>query len=193
MLPDVALAQSDQPTQTSPTTRPTTRPAQGQRPVGRPPRPDTGRPPPGGRPDTGRPPAGGGGGRPPAGGGGNIQPHPMPTVPVRRPGHGHLPRPRPPNHWRRPTGNHWYWHNRRMNRIRGPAFAWPSGWRYRHWSIGSYLPMLFLTSQFFFDNIQPIGLYPAPPGFRWVRFGNDLFLVDLQTGWIADAAYGVFY
>ena len=69
----------------------------------------------------------------------------------------------------------------------------PRGYHYRHWGVGQRLPVTFLASQFFFDNFVTLGLQPPPPGFRWVRFGPDLFLVDMRTGDIIDAAYGVFY
>lgn len=159
--------------------RPMTRPAFGQRPVGNAP------------------------GRPPAGG--NNRPN-RPTPPNHRPPHHrpphHRPRPpaggvhRPPHRpgvWHRPRANQWYWRGRWVNRIRGPRFVWPRGYHYRHWSIGYRLPAAFLATQFFFDDVVSLGLQPPPPGFRWVRFGPDLFLVDMRTGDIVDAAYGVFY
>ena len=30
-------------------------------------------------------------------------------------------------------------------------------------------------------------------GYRWVRYGPDLLLVQLGTGYIADTIYGAFY
>ena len=77
--------------------------------------------------------------------------------------------------------------------MRAPAFVWPHGWRHRYWWHGDILPPLFLTSQFFFDNVGPLGLAPARPGLRWVRFGNDLLLVNVRTGRVEDVAYGVFF
>ena len=77
--------------------------------------------------------------------------------------------------------------------MRAPAFAWPRGWSHRYWWRGDTLPALFLTSQFFFDNVGPLGLSPARSGYRWVRFGNDLLLVNLRTGEVEEVANGVFY
>lgn len=182
-------------------TRPTNRPGFGQRPEGNRP----GGPPGAGNNRPNRP------GGPPAGGNNRPNRPNRPTPPNQRPPHHrpphhrpphHRPRPpignvRPPHHrpgvWHRPRANQWYWRGRWVNRIRGPRFVWPRGYHYRHWSVGYRLPGAFLAAQFFFDDFLSLGLRPPPPGFRWVRFGPDLFLVDMRTGDIVDAAYGVFY
>jgi len=38
-----------------------------------------------------------------------------------------------------------------------------------------------------------MGLDGAPYGYRWVRYGPDLLMVELSTGRIADVIYGAFY
>ena len=80
-----------------------------------------------------------------------------------------------------------------MRRIRGPAFLFPPGYAYQRWTFGQLLPAIFMSPRFFYDDWRPLGLYPPPPGFRWVRFGPDLILVNVVTGRIADVAYGVFF
>jgi Ni/Co efflux regulator RcnB len=198
--------------------QPTTRPAQGQQPVGGKPggggRPPGGggspghggpgqggpggggggggggRPPGGGHGGGGRPP-GGGGGRPPGGGGGGGHHRPPPgghkPSPSKPP-----PRPRPPNQWHKPRPNQWYWHGRWVGRIRGPSFFYPPGYAYQRWSIGLLLPAIFLSQTYYYDGYASLGLYPPPPGSQWVRYGPDLLLVNLRTGRVEDAAYGVF-
>jgi Ni/Co efflux regulator RcnB len=79
-----------------------------------------------------------------------------------------------------------------MNRIRGPAWVWPPGWAYRRWTVGAFLPGLFLTNTFFWNDWATLGLPAPPPGFRWVRWGPDLVLVQVSNGRIVDIAYGVF-
>jgi hypothetical protein len=98
-----------------------------------------------------------------------------------------------PNPWHRPTASQWYWHGRWVNRIRGPAFVWPPGHPYVRRSIGQFLPRVFLQSRFWFDNVGPLGLPRAPFGFRWIRHGPDLLLVNMTTGRIVDVAWGVFF
>ena len=77
--------------------------------------------------------------------------------------------------------------------VHGPAFRYPPGFSYRRWSAGLILPSIFLSSLYFYDNYLPLGLAPPPAGYRWVRYGPDLLLVDVFTGRIADVVSGVFY
>ncbi len=183
LWPDIASAQQE--ARPSPGARPerpaVTRPAP-QRPGGpggpgggaRPPRPD-------------RP---GGGVRPPNPGRPEIQPprpvRPQPPVKPRPPvgpGNGH----RPPPPYRPGAGR-----SPHFRPIHGPAFRYPSGYRYRRWTVGLLLPHLFLSSAYYYDNYPALGVGPPPPGCRWVRYGPDLLLVDVRTGRIRDVLYGAF-
>ncbi len=77
--------------------------------------------------------------------------------------------------------------------IRGPIFNFPGGYGYVRFGIGARLPSIFLAPTFYFDDYYTAGLYPPPPGHRWVRYGPDLLLVDLRSGEVDDVVYGVFY
>jgi len=77
--------------------------------------------------------------------------------------------------------------------IHGPPFRYPPGFGYRRWSSGLFLPRTFIAPPFFYDNFMPLGLAQPPFGFRWIRYGPDLLLVDVTTGRIADVVYGVFW
>jgi Ni/Co efflux regulator RcnB len=79
-----------------------------------------------------------------------------------------------------------------VGRIRGPAFIYPPGYVYRRWTAGLLLPAIFLSATYYYDGYASLGLSPPPPGYRWVRYGPDLVLVNLATGRVADVAYGVF-
>ncbi len=132
-------------------------------------RPNTGRPD-AGRPDTSKP-------RPPA---------------QRPPSHRPPATGRPPIVGRRPphrflSGGGWH------RSIRGPAFSYPPGFRYQFWATGAILPPLFLTPRYYYDDYAALGLAPPPFGYRWVRYGPDLLLVNTNTGRIADTVDGVFY
>ena len=126
---------------------------------------------------------------PPSGGGGGA------TRP-QRPGH-HRPAPsrpsRPRPGYTKPRPNQYFWRGRWFGRYRAPAFVYPRGYSYRIWYPGNRLPLLFLTTQFFFDNFRTLGLEVPPPGYRWVRYGPDLLLVNVRTGDIDDVIYGAFY
>jgi Ni/Co efflux regulator RcnB len=106
--------------------------------------------------------------------------------PGRGPGSGYGPRPsqRPPR---------FSWRGRNYNRYRAPAFRYPRGYSYRRWAIGAALPALFLSSLYYFDDWNMLGITPPPPGRRWVRYGPDLLLVNIRNGRVEDVIYGAFY
>jgi Ni/Co efflux regulator RcnB len=129
-----------------------------------------------------------GGSRP--GAGPPNRPPPRPRPPSSRPPPQGVPRPpglgpRPPHRFL----SEGRWHQG----IHGPAFHYPPGFGYRRWSTGLILPPIFLTPPYYFDAYAPLGLGPPPAGYRWVRYGPDLLLVNIFTGRIADVVDGVFY
>ena len=161
-------------------------------------RPDNGRPgngrPDNGRPDNGRPGDNRPGrpdrpvtlpapvpnpGRPDRPGGPGIRP-PMP---------GPGPGMRPP----RPGRPQFSWRGRYFNPVRGPLFRYPPGYNYRRWSIGAFLPSLFLGTSYYYEDWRDLGIDRPPPGRRWVRYGPDLLLVNLRTRRVEDVIYDVFY
>jgi Ni/Co efflux regulator RcnB len=86
-----------------------------------------------------------------------------------------------------------FWHRGVWGvRIHAPVYRWPHGWRYRVWSIGAILPAVFLASEYYYDDYRLLGLQAPPPGYRWVRYGDDLLLVNLRTGEVEDVVYDVF-
>ncbi|HVV63837.1 MAG TPA: RcnB family protein [Rhizomicrobium sp.] len=86
-----------------------------------------------------------------------------------------------------------FWHRGVWKaRIHAPVFVYPRGWHFRRWAIGTRLPALFLTDAYFYNDYAPLGLQAPPPGYRWVRYGSDLLLVNLRTGEVEDTAEDVF-
>jgi Ni/Co efflux regulator RcnB len=84
------------------------------------------------------------------------------------------------------------WH-RPNHRFRGPSYHRPSGWYYRRWSFGDFLPSLFWSSQYWISNYAMYDLPPPPPGAVWVRYGDDAVLIDRFTGEVIDVEYDFFY
>ena len=88
---------------------------------------------------------------------------------------------------------HQFWHRGSWAvRIHGPAFRYPRGWARRHWAVGAVLPALFLTNEYYYDEYGALGLQAPPPGYRWVRYGDDLLLVNMRTGAVEDTVEDVF-
>jgi hypothetical protein len=214
VIPGISSAQEARP---MPDRSQMTRPAPGRpdrpdRPQIQPPRPGTGGPqiqPP--RPGTGgpqiQPPRPGTGGpqiQPPRPGTGGPQIQPPrpgtggPQIQPPRPGRPQPPRPVYPTKPVRPTppgGPHRPGAGRPPHFRPVPArpFRYPHGYAYRRWTIGLLLPHLFLSSVYYYDQYRDLGVGAPPPGYRWVRYGPDLLLVNTRTGRISDAIYGAFY
>ncbi len=55
------------------------------------------------------------------------------------------------------------------------------------------LPTLFLAPTYYYEDYWRMGLDGPPYGYRWVRYGPDLLLVETRSGRIVDAVYGAFY
>ena len=77
--------------------------------------------------------------------------------------------------------------------IRGPLFAYPPGYGHRRWRTGEFLPPVFLASPYYYDDYAALELARPPLGYRWIRYGPDLLLVDVNSGRIGDVVDGVFY
>ncbi|MBT2243343.1 RcnB family protein [Sphingobium sp. BHU LFT2] len=198
VVPDIAIAQQggrppsgNGGARPSPSTRPAPAPsrpggsAQPSRPGGpstqpsrpgasrpQPPRPVQPSPGPGqpGGPAVQPPRPGGPSPQPPRPGGPGVQP-PRPGQP-HRPGAG-----RPPN----------------FRPIPGPAFRYPHGYRYRRWTVGLFLPAVFFSSYYYYNDYWRLGLGAPPYGYRWIRYGPDLLLVEVRSRRVVDVVYGAFY
>jgi Ni/Co efflux regulator RcnB len=81
----------------------------------------------------------------------------------------------------------------RFHPIQRPEFRYPRGYSYQRWSIGSLLPSLFLSNNYYFNDYAALGVGAPPYGYHWVRYGPDLLLVQNGTRRIVDVIYGAFY
>lgn len=189
LVPDIAQAQDNRPQPGA--TRPA-RPQAGDSGAARPSRPSimpvpnrpgTGGPqiqPPRPSPSPGRPGAGGP----------QIQPpRPNPSIRPPRPDRPQPPRPGRPGEAHRPGAGR----PPHFKPIHGPGFRYPRGYAYRRWTIGLLIPALFLSSTYYYDNYWNLGVGAPPRGYRWVRYGPDLLLVNIRTRRIADVIRGAFY
>jgi len=65
---------------------------------------------------------------------------------------------------------------------RRPAYAGPRGYAYRPIAVGHRFDRPYYGNQYWVNNYSSYRL-PAPArGARWVRYGNDVVLVNLRTG-----------
>ncbi|QIK96913.1 RcnB family protein [Sphingomonas sp. HDW15A] len=76
--------------------------------------------------------------------------------------------------------------------VRAGRYAWPGGYAYVRRPIGYVLPRAFLAPAYYYSGYAALGLAAPTAGYQWVRYGPDLFLVQVATGQVVDARYGVF-
>ena len=67
----------------------------------------------------------------------------------------------------------------------------PSGYRYARYDYGTRLPRNYWGNNYYVDY-QPYGLAAPPSGYRWNRVGNDVYMVNVRNGMIAEAVYSLF-
>jgi hypothetical protein len=79
--------------------------------------------------------------------------------------------------------------------FRLPRYAPPFGWTfgYRRFGIGAALAPSLWAQDFWLDDPWAFRLPPAFGPYRWVRYFNDVLLVDLRSGIVVDAVHGIFW
>lgn len=99
------------------------------------------------------------------------------------------------NDWRRDQRYDWQRH-RYSNRslFRNDRYFAPYGWDYgyRRFSIGFSLSYLLYDQQYWIDDPYSYRLPPVYGPYRWVRYYDDVLLVDLRTGQVTDAIHNFF-
>jgi Ni/Co efflux regulator RcnB len=85
----------------------------------------------------------------------------------------------------------WRQHNQSVFRQR--AYRDPFGWAYQLFAIGSRLWPNYYRSRYWISEPSMYRLPSAPPGTRWIRYYNDVLLVDIWDGEIVDAIHDFFW
>ena len=93
---------------------------------------------------------------------------------------------------RRYDWNSWRYRNRHHYRQR-PYYSPYRNWSYRRFSIGLFLQPLFYSQNYWLSDPYQYRLPPAPPGAQWVRYYNDVLLVDVYSGEVIDVIYDFFW
>lgn len=76
----------------------------------------------------------------------------------------------------------WREHRARHPEVyRGPAWAGPRGYRWRPVTVGYRFDPIFYDRRYWIDPYR-YHLRPVLGWQRWVRYGNDVLLVDIRTG-----------
>lgn len=98
--------------------------------------------------------------------------------------------------WRNDRRYDWQgWRNSNRNAYRLPRYYAPRGYagQYRRWSPGYRIQPYFYGSNYWISDPWAYRLPPAYGGYRWVRYYDDVMLVDVRSGLIEDIIYSFFY
>ena len=82
--------------------------------------------------------------------------------------------------------------NRNLFRM-GPYYSPYRGYGYNRLSIGVVLDSLFYGRNYWLSDPYSYRLPPAPPGTQWIRYYDDVVLVDVYTGEVLDTIYDFFW
>jgi Ni/Co efflux regulator RcnB len=110
-----------------------------------------------------------------------------------RPGYN---RPAWRNEWRGDRRYDWRnWRSQNSRQFRLPRYVPPRGYGlgYRSFSIGYRLSPYFYASSYWISDPWAYRLPPVYGPYRWVRYYNDVLLVDLETGEVVDVIQGFFW
>ena len=97
--------------------------------------------------------------------------------------------------WRNDSRYNWQsYRNQYSDRYRSSRYYNPYGYdyNYQRFGIGIYLDSLFFGSRYWLNDPFSYRLPSAPYGYRWVRYYNDVVLVDTRTGYVEDVIYDFF-
>lgn len=97
--------------------------------------------------------------------------------------------------WRNDHRYDWQrWRYSNRNIFRGHSYYAPyRNHRYSRLSIGLVLNSLFFSNRYWIGDPWQYRLPPAYEGTRWVRYYNDVLLIDLYTGEVIDVIYDFFW
>ena len=92
--------------------------------------------------------------------------------------------------------NHYRFYNDRFYARQRFSFGFyyaPFGYSSRVWFRGDFLPFAYFDDRYFVDRFDRFDLYDPPYGCRWIRVGSDALLVDVESGYILDVIYNLFW
>lgn len=99
------------------------------------------------------------------------------------------------NDWRQDRRYDWRgWRDSHRDIFRGPRYFAPfPSYRYSRLNIGIYLGAPFFAQQYWIADPWAYRLPPADPPYRWVRYYDDVLLIDTYTGQVVDVIYDFFW
>lgn len=82
-------------------------------------------------------------------------------------------------------------HNREA--YRRPAYRGPRGYRYRPVAVGYRFAPPYYASRYWIPDYARYRLPPPGYGHRWVRYGNDVVLINISNGRVIEVFASFFF
>ena len=98
--------------------------------------------------------------------------------------------------WRRDSRYDWQRYrssNRSFYRLSPYSDPYGSRYGYQRFSIGSLLNSFFYSNRYWIQDPYDYRLPYASSGYRWVRYYDDVLLVDTRTGYVVDVINNFFW
>lgn len=83
-------------------------------------------------------------------------------------------------------------HGRSLAPFRAAPYPFTPQNPYRRYAVGEFLPLGLLAGPYVISDWNAFRLLAPTNGAEWLRYGNDMLLVDPINGFVSDAAYGAF-
>jgi hypothetical protein len=99
------------------------------------------------------------------------------------------------NEWRRDSRYNWERYRSRYGHLyRMPSYYAPyRDYRYSRFRVGMFLGSSFHHQRYWINDPWHYRLPYAPAGYRWVRYYDDVLLVDTWNGRVVDVIYNFFW
>ena len=85
------------------------------------------------------------------------------------------------------------WRARRGGDFDGGQYRRPPGYYYRTWRRGERLPIAYRAPAYIVPDAAYYHLAPPPPGYYWVRVGNNAVLAAIATGVVLNVIANEFH
>jgi Ni/Co efflux regulator RcnB len=98
--------------------------------------------------------------------------------------------------WRNDRRYGWQdYRNGNRSIFRVPRYVAPRGYgyNYRRWSPGFRIDPWFYSPSYWINDPWDYRLPPAYGDYRWVRYYDDVYLIDIRTGLVVDVIYSFFW
>jgi hypothetical protein len=97
--------------------------------------------------------------------------------------------------WRRDQRYNWQdWRQRNRGSYHFPRYYAPRGWSfgYNRFSLGAYLSAPLFAQDYWISDPYEYRLPPAYGPYRWIRYYDDVLLIDIRNGLVVDTIYDFF-